>query len=293
MADLLTLLMSGLGIGSVYALVALGFSFIVKTTNSFNFAQGTLVPVGSLLAYTAYMVWGVPAGIAVVIVLLVVAVLGGLTERIAVFPLIRRGDPPLLWLMSTLGVSIILTGVATRVWGTTPLGVDPYLGEKVVTIGDAYVASPYIMAFAAAVLAAVLITVFQNRTRWGRTMRAIADNRDAVRLAGVNVLSYSLASYMIGGALAGFAGFIIAPVTYASASGGFTFTILGFAAMAIGGFGSHWGALLGGWIVGLIQSLGGALAGLQYQSALVFVVLLVVLMIKPAGLFSYTRARYV
>lgn len=293
MGDILTLLMSGIGIGSVYALVALGFSFVVKTTNSFNFAQGTLVPIGSLMSYTAFMLWGLPAGLAVVVVIVVVAVLGGITERIAVFPLVRRGDPPLLWLMSTLGVSVVLTGVATRIWGSTPLGVDPYIGGKVVTLGASYVATPYIMAFGAAILAAIVISVFQNRTRWGRTMRAIADNRDAVRLAGVNVLSYSLASYMIGGALAAFAGFVIAPVTYASSSGGYTFTILGFAAMAIGGFTSHWGALVGGWIVGLIQSVGGSIVGLQYQSVMIFIALLLVLLIRPAGLFSYGRARSV
>ncbi len=293
MADILTLILSGLGIGSVYALVALGFSFILKTTNSFNFAQGSVVSIGGLVSYSVYMVWGLPAAVAVLGVVVVVAVIGGLTERIAVFPLVRRGDPPLLWLMSTLGVSLIITGVATRIWGSIPLRVDPYIGERVVTVGDVYVASPYIIAFGASVLAAVAIGIFQNRTRWGRTMRAIADNRDAVRLSGVNVLNYSLASFMIGGALAGFAGFIIAPVTYASASGGFTFTILGFAAMAIGGFTSHWGALIGGWLVGLIQSVGGGFIGLQYQMLLVLGVLLLVLLIKPSGLFSYTRARQV
>lgn len=293
MADLLTLAMSGLGVGSIYALVALGFSFILNTTNSFNFAQGALVPIGSLLTYTLFMVWGLPAALTVLVVVLAVAILGGVTERAAVFPLVRRGETPLMWLMSTLGVSVILTGVATRVWGGLPLAVDPYLGEKVLSVGDAYVASSYLIAFVAAALAAVLISVFQGRTRWGRTMRAIADNRDAVRLSGVNVLSYSLASYMIGAGLAGFAGFAIAPVTYASSSGGFTFAILGFAAMAIGGFASHWGALVGGWLVGLIQSLGGALAGLQYQSALVFAVLLAVLLIRPAGLFSRSRVRHV
>ncbi|KAA9144449.1 branched-chain amino acid ABC transporter permease [Microbacterium lushaniae] len=293
MTDAVTLALSGLGIGSVYALVALGFSFIVKTTNSFNFAQGTLVPIGSLLSYTAFMVWGLPAGVTVLFVVIVVGILGGVIERLAVFPLVRRGDPPLLWLMSTLGVSIILTGVATRIWGSVPLGVEPYFGEKVVRLGDAYVASAYVIAFVAAVVVAASLWIIEGRTRWGRLMRAVADNRDAVRLAGVNVLKYSLLSYAVGGALAGFAGFVIAPVTYATTSGGFTFTILGFAAMAVGGFGNHWGALIGGWIVGLVQSVGGLLIGLQYQSLLVFAVLLVVLLLRPAGLFATRSARVV
>lgn len=293
MNGMMTLALSGLGIGSVYALVALGFSFIVKTTNSFNFAQGTLVPIGSLLSYTAFMIWGLPAGFTALFVVIVVGVLGGATERIAVFPLVRRGDPPLLWLMSTLGVSIILTGIATPIWGSVPLGVTPYFGQKVMWFGKTYVESSYVVALVAALLVAGALTVVEQRTRWGRLMRAVADNRDAVRLAGVNVLKYSLVSYSLGGALAGFAGFVIAPVTYATPSGGFTFTILGFAAMAIGGFGNHWGALVGGWIVGLVQSVGGLLVGLQYQSILVFAVLLATLLIRPAGLFATRSVRVV
>lgn len=294
MAQLLTAILSGLGIGSVFALVSLGFSFIFKTTDSFNFAQGQLVTVGSLLAFTSYMFLGIPAAFAIIVVVIITALLGGLIERVAIFPLARRGDNnPLLWIMSTLGISSILTGLSLRIWGSQPLGVDNYIGEAVTRFGEVYVASPYIIAFVAAILVAVAIGLFQNRTRWGRTMRAIADNRRAVQLAGVNTLSYSLVAYAIGAALAGVAGFIIAPITFASATGGFTFTVLGFAALAMGGFASHWGALIGGWLVGLIQTLAGTYLGLDYATFAVFVVLLVVLMIRPDGLFSFGRARKV
>lgn len=287
-------LLSGLGIGSIFALVALGFSFILKTTDSFNFAQGQLVPVGSLVTYTAYMVWGLPAALALLVVVIVVGLLGGVIERVAVFPIARRNDKTLLWLMSTLGISVILTGISLRIWGGEPLGVDNYLGERVTRFtSDVYISTPFIVAFVGAIAVAVGIALFQRYSRWGRTMRAIADNRDAVELSGVNVMMYGLAAYAIGAALAGVAGFLIAPITYASATGGFTFTILGFAALAMGGFGSHWGALIGGWMVGVIQSMTGTFIGLQFQDFAVFLVLLVILMIRPDGLFSFGNVRKV
>jgi branched-chain amino acid transport system permease protein len=294
MAQFMTALLGGLGIGAVFALVALGFAFILRTTDSFNFAQGQLVPIGSLLAYTFYTALGWPAALAIVILVVITGLVGGLTERVAVFPLARRGDNDiLLWVMSTLGVTAILTGIALRLWGSEPLGVSNYVGPRVTHFGQSYVATPYILAFVFAILVAIGIDVFQRHTRWGKLMRAIADNRNAVQLAGVNTLTFGLVAYVIGAALAGIAGFAIAPITYASATGGFTFTILGFAALAMGGFGSHWGALLGGLMVGVIQSLSATYFGLVYQDFAVFGTLILVLMIRPDGIFGFAQTRKV
>ena len=172
--------------------------------------------------------------------------------------------------------------------------MDNYIGERVTRFTpDVYISTPFIIAFLGAIAVAVGIALFQRFTRWGRTMRAIADNRDAVELSGVNVTIYGFAAYGIGAALAGVGGFLIAPITYASATGGFTFTILGFAALAMGGFGSHWGALIGGWMVGVVQSLAGTYFGLQFQDFAVFIVLLTILMIRPGGLFSFGNVRKV
>lgn len=291
--DYLALTLVGLGVGSTYALVALGFSFVVKTTNSFNFSQGTLVSIGGLVTFTVGMQWGVGWAITAIIAIIAMGVIGGLTETIAVAPLIRRGEPPLLWLMSTLGVSVILTGVATRIWGSKPQGVNVYFGDPTVNILGASIQTPYVWAFVVAVVVTAGMVLFERRTRWGRTMRAIADNRDAVRLAGVNTMGYGLAAYAVGAGLSGLAGVILVPITYASINGAFTFTLLGFAAMAIGGFGNHWGALIGGWIVGLVMSVGGGIFGLQFSIGMVFVVLLVILLIRPSGLLAPRNVRTV
>lgn len=287
-----TAIANGIGIGAIYALLALGFAFIYQTTASFNFAQGQLLTYGSLFAYSLHEGLGLPVIPAVIGTAIVVGLIGGLVERVAIFPLALRGDTTLTWLISTLGAAVLLTGIAERVWGSQPLGVENYIGPAVTHLpGNIGLATPYVVAVIVAVAATVGIDAFQRFTLWGRAMRAVGDNRSAVELAGINVVAFGLVAFIIGGALAGIAGFVLAPVTYASASSGFNFAILAFAALAIGGFGSHWGALVGGLLVGCVESLAGTYVGLSYQDIFVFGVLIVILMIRPQGLWNAHAAR--
>jgi branched-chain amino acid transport system permease protein len=293
MSEFLIALSSGLGVGSVYALVAVGFSFIYKTTASFNFAQGQLVTLGSLFAYSFLTTAHLPLGAALVLTLLIVGLAGGLTERIAIMPLARRGHGSQTWLISTLGIAILITGAAERLWGTNALGVPNYLGGAVVRLPDqAYMETPYLIALIVLVLTAVAIELFQRYTMSGRVMRALADNRAAIELAGVNVLRVGLLAYILGGALAGLAGFIIAPATYAQTTTGFTFAILAFTSFAVGGFSSHWGAVVGGWLVGVVESVSGLYIGLNSQDVIVLGLLICVLLIRPQGLIM-SRSRQV
>jgi branched-chain amino acid transport system permease protein len=293
MSEFLIALSSGLGVGSVYALVAIGFSFIYKTTASFNFAQGQLVTLGSLFAYSFFATAHLPWGAALVLTLLIVGLAGGFTERIAIMPLARRGHSTQTWLISTLGIAILITGASERVWGTDALGVPSYLGPAVVRLPDqAYMETPYLIGLIALVLAAIGIELFQRYTVSGRVMRALADNRTAIELAGVNVLRVGLVAYIMGGALAGLAGFIVAPATYAQTTTGFTFAILAFTSFAVGGFSSHWGAVIGGWIVGVVESVSGLYLGLNSQDVIVLGFLICVLLIRPQGLIM-SRSRQV
>jgi branched-chain amino acid transport system permease protein len=293
MTIFLTALAGGLGIGSVYALVALGYSFVFRTTGSFNFAQGQLVTFGSLFAYTLYVKVGLPASIAAIFVFVIVGALGGLTERVAIWPLVRRGDESLKWLMSTLGMAVLFTGAAERIWGSQPLGVPQYLSVSVIHIGNVSVSSSYALAFAMTIVLVLAIDVFQRFTLAGRIMRAVGENRAAVELAGVDVVRLGFIAFVLSGAFAGIAGFIIAPVTFADATLGFNFVILSFTALTIGGFASHWGAVIGGWLVGLTESMAGTYLGLFYQDLCVFGVLLLVLLIRPEGLTNRFTTRRV
>jgi branched-chain amino acid transport system permease protein len=293
MNEFFTSLLDGLGVGAVYAMLALGFAFIYRTTASFNFAQGQFLTIGSLLAYSFYMGLGLPALVAVILVMIVSALIGVGVERIAIFPLARRGDNTITWLISTLGVAEILTGLSERIWGTLPLGVNNFLGPAVTHFPfyGVRVQTPFVIAFVVAVLCTVGIELFQRFTLWGRALRAVGDNRNAVELAGINVVALGMLAFAVGGALAGLGGFVLAPVTYAQADGGFTFAILAFAALAMGGFASHWGALLGGLFVGVVETLAGTYIGLNYQDLVVLGVLIIVLLIKPEGMWNPSARR--
>jgi branched-chain amino acid transport system permease protein len=286
--EFLTAVVTGLGVGSIYSLIALGYAFIYRTTASFNFAQGQLLTLGSLFAYTFYTGLKLPALLVAAIVMLLLAAVGGAVERVAIFPLSRRSDDTLSWLISTLGVAVLLTGISGRIWGSQPLGVKNYLGPATthMPFADVRIPTSYVIAFAVAIIAAVGIDLFQRYTLWGRAMKAVGDNRSAVELAGINVVRLGLVAFLVAGALAGLAGFVLAPVTFAQADSGFTFTILAFAALAIGGFGSHWGALFGGLFVGVTEQVGGTYVGLNYQDLIVLGVLIVVLMIRPEGIWT-------
>ena len=293
MTKLLISLATGLGVGSVYALVAVGYAFIFRTTASFNFAQGQLLAFGALFSYTLYMAVGLPAVLALLITIVIVGALGALVERIAIWPLARRGEDTLTWLISTLGVAILFAGAAQRIWGSRPLPVDNYIGPDVVHFGSVNIATPYVLTFVVVIAVAILIELFQRYTLWGRAMRAVGDNRSAVELAGINVLVLGIGAFVVGGALAGLAGFVLAPVTYASANAGFSFVILSFAAVAIGGFSSHWGAVIGGWLIGLVQSLSGTYISLNSRELVVFGMLILILMIRPQGLLTQRAGREV
>lgn len=295
MSEFLNSLATGFGLGSVYGLVALSFSFIYRATGTFNFAQGQLVTIGSLLAYTLSVKAGLPVLVTLIILAATVAVLGGLTERVAIWPLAGRlDDNNMTWLISTLGVAVLLTGAAERIWGTVPQGVPNYVGPAVLHFGSGVdVPTPLVVAIVVAIAMAVAIELFQRYSLWGKLMRAVADNRRGVELAGINVVTVGLASFTLGGLLSGIAGMVIAPVTYADSTLGFDFVIYAFAAFAIGGFVSHWGALLGGWIVGCTESLGGVYLGLEYQDVVLFGLLIVVLVLRPEGLIAARAARRV
>jgi branched-chain amino acid transport system permease protein len=293
MNEFLTALFDGLGVGSVYAMLALGFAFIFRTTASFNFAQGQFLTIGSLLAYTFYMALGLPALLAVIAVMTVCAMIGVVVERTTIYPLARRGDDTITWLISTLAAAEILTGLSERIWGTLPLGVNNFLGPAVAKFPfyDVRVQTPFVVAFIAVIVCTVGIELFQRFTLWGRALRAVGDNRSAVELAGINVVALGMLAFAVGGMLAGLGGFVLAPVTYAQADGGFTFSILSFAALAMGGFASHWGALLGGLFVGVVETLAGTYIGLNYQDIVVLGVLIIVLLIKPEGMWNPTARQ--
>jgi branched-chain amino acid transport system permease protein len=286
-------LITALSIGSIYALVALGYNVVYQTTRVFNFAHGALVAVCGLVAFTAVSEWGVPALLAVLVCAVVGCVLVTAEYFVAVKPILARPGDSHMWLVSTLGASVVLEASALLIWGPDPRSVQISLLEEFVWVGDANVKVAAFVALLCAVAGTIALDAWYARSRTGKLMRAAAEDREAAQLRGIDTGRLAVASFALAGAIAGVVALVLLPITYAQPLLGSLLAIKAFVAMAIGGFGSNRGALIGGLVVGLVETYGADWFGVEYGDPLVFVVLLALLLTRPRGLFGGPQERTV
>jgi branched-chain amino acid transport system permease protein len=297
---LLQQIINGLVQGSVYALVALGYTMVYGILGLINFAHGEVVMIGAMVALAAIQMLLVAAFSPVLVLLLsvliavaVCMVLGYGIERIAYRPL--RHAPRLAPLITAIGVSIVLQHVAMIIWGREYFSFPPLLPNASHNIGGAIINEVQIIIVVIAIVMMVALMLLVHRTRLGRAMRAVAENPTAASLMGVNINRVISSTFMLGSALAAIAGIMVSAnygvVHYYM---GFLLGLKAFTAAVLGGIGNLRGAMLGGVLLGLIESLGagyigpltGGLLGSHYQDALAFFVLIAVLIFKPSGLLG-------
>lgn len=296
-------LINGITLGSVYALVALGYTMVYGIIGLINFAHGDVVMIGAMAAtmVAASLAGADPAGASAWIVLagaLAVAVplcmaVGWSAERIAYRPL--RRAPRLAALITAIGVSIILQNIAMMAWGRNYLNFPQVLSPEVYDLGGARISSLQvaIVLIAAAIMTGLLFIV--HRTRLGTAMRATAQNREVAGLMGVDINTVISAAFLIGSALAAVAGIMVtAYYGVAQYTMGFILGLKAFTAAVLGGIGNLGGAMLGGLLLGVIEALGsgyigdltGGFLGSHYQDVFAFIVLVVVLIFRPSGLLG-------
>ena len=288
---------TGLTIGSIYALIALGFTIIFNASGIVNFAQGEFVMLGALVAVTlvgdtaAPLAWYmVPA--AVILSTLLVAGFAGLLQLVFIRPL--TGRPVLTAIILTIGASIAIHGVAMLVWGKDALPLPPLPGPPVLAVGSAVVPFQSVWVLGVSLVAMLALRLFFDRTLIGRAMRANAANREGALLVGINPQRIVLLSFILSGALGAGAGALIAPSTLATYDMGTMLGLKGFAAAILGGLGSSPGAILGGLLLGLLESFGAGFlpTGLSgYKDAVAFVVVLLVLFLRPSGLLGSRKVK--
>jgi len=277
-------LLSGLANGSIYGLIGFGFAIIYNATGIINFAQGEFVMLGGMLTVFLLQLFPLPLVLCIGMAIGTTLIIGILFERLAIHPL--KNASPITMVIITIGASILMRGLAMILWGKDTHPLPPFSGDEALALGKATIMPQHLWILGLTVLILILNRLFFHHTIYGKAMRACSVNPRAASLAGINVKTMVLLSFAISAALGALAGIIIAPLTMTSYDVGIMLGLKGFCAAIIGGMGSGMGALLGGIILGLLESLGAGLVSAGYKDAIAFVVLLVILFLRPGGLMG-------
>ena len=275
-------LVGGLGMGAVYALVAMGFSIVYRTMGLVNFAHADVVMIGAFLAATLFVTMHLPFAVAITLAVLLTAVIGLGMERI-LRPLESKDLN--LMLIGTIGFGIMLQSVAIVIWGSFGIAVPTPIPNVPIDVGGVIVTTYQLFVLAVSGIVMLLLYVFLDRTKLGTAMQAAAMDRSAATAMGVNVATSNAIAFAIGSAIAAVAGALVGPLLYVNPTLGVYVGIKGFAAAILGGFGSIPGAIVGGLIFGLIEAFAaGPLSA--YSELLTFVVFAVAMMVRQTGIFG-------
>jgi branched-chain amino acid transport system permease protein len=290
MAEFLQFAFSGLTVGAVYALVALGFTLIYNASGVVNFAQGEFVMLGGMS--TVFLaIAGVPLPLAALIAVIVAVAIGLALHRFAIEP--ARGASPVTLIMITIGASIFLRGAAQIVFDKRFHSLPPLLGADPIRFGGAAILPQSLVVVAGAAIVVVLLWAVIDRTLLGKAVIATAVNRLAARLVGINTRRIVDFSFAVSAAIGAVAGILVTPITLTSYDVGTLLALKGFAAAMLGGIGSAPGAVAGGLIVGLLEAFSAGYISSSYKDAVAFLVILAVLFIMPQGLLGRAQAERV
>ena len=289
-AALVHVVVSGLATGSIYALMALALVIIYNATRTLNFAQGEMLMVSTFVAWTAQRALGLPLAASLVVAVVTGGAMAWAIERVV----IRRAVAATHWdvLIITLGLSLILRSVAGLVWTHDEFPFPSFFGSRPIALGPVRLAPVSLGIIGASLsLMAVLYALF-SWTRLGRAMRAVAQNQRAARLMGISVERVYATSWVLAGAVGAVAGVLVAPVVFLSSKMGLV-VINGFTAAVIGGFGSMPGAVAGGMLLGVIENLAPFYLPSGIRYSVPFLVLIAILVVRPAGLLGRVEQRKV
>lgn len=290
MAEALQFFFSGLTVGAVYALVALGFTLIYNASDVINFAQGEFVMLGGMTTVFLALA-GMPVPLAALAAIVVTVAVGIAVHRLAIEP--ARGASAVALIMITIGASIFLRGAAQVVFDKRfhslphPFGTDP------IHLGGAAILPQTIVVLAGAVVIVVLLWQFIDRTLLGKALIATAANRLAARLVGINTRNIVGLSFAVSAAIGAVAGILVTPITLTSYDVGTLLALKGFAAAMLGGIGSALGAVLGGLVLGMLEAFSAGFISSKYKDAVAFLVILAVLLAMPQGLFGRGKVERV
>lgn len=283
MSEFMQFIFSGVTVGAVYALVALGFAIIFNATGVVNFAQGEFVMLGGMITVFAHGA-GLALPLAALLAIAATAATGVALNRLAIEP--ARGAPVVSLIIITIGASILIRGAVQSLFGKQIHSLPAFSGDDPIHVLGATILSQSLWMIGGAVAVFIVLWLFFTRTLTGRAVLATSNNRLAARLVGINTRFIMTLSFALSAAIGALAGVLITPITLTSYDVGLTLALKGFAAAMLGGMGSPKGALAGGILLGLLESLTAGYLSSQYKDAAAFLTILAVLFFMPQGLFG-------
>jgi branched-chain amino acid transport system permease protein len=278
------LLFTGLGIGAIYALVALGFVLLIRAANVVNFAQGEFSMLGAYLMVILFTGFGLPYLLALPLAVIVMAGFGLLFAGATYWPLRHRGQLPVI--ISTIGASIFLSNIVLALYGPSPEVLPGLFDNPGFEVGGVFMDSQYLTIIVVAALMVLLQYLIFEKTLLGKKLQATSQDKEMASLLGIPVAVMILITFGYSAALGGLAGVLVAPVLFVSVGMGALISLKAFAANIIGGFGNIPGAILGGLALGIVETFGAAFISVPYKDAIAFALLLLFLLIRPQGLFG-------
>jgi branched-chain amino acid transport system permease protein len=277
-------LFTGIGIGSIYAMVALGFVLLIRSANVVNFAQGEFSMLGAYVMVILFTGFGVNYILALVLAVLLMGVFGVVFAGVTYWPLRDRGQIPVI--ISTIGASILLANLVLATYGPSPQVLPGLFDSAGFLVGNVFMDAQYLSIIAVAALLVVLQYLVFEKTLVGKKLQATSQDREMASLLGIPVIVMIFAIFAYSAALGGLAGVLVAPILFVSVGMGPLIALKAFAANIIGGFGSIPGAILGGLAIGIVETLGAAYISVPYKDAFAFLMLILVLLIRPQGVFG-------
>ncbi len=275
---------AGITYGAIYAIVAIGFNIIYNTTGIINFAQGEFVMLGGMISISLIEYLNLPAAIALAVV--ITMIIGALVEIIFIRWL--QGPSVLRMIIITIGVSILIREAALHIWGESVRSLPYFIGDEItsVSILGAHISPQVFCVLAVCTVMMLLLGVFFKTTSVGREMRACAANSTAAILCGINTRNMVTLSFVLSAAIGALAGAVMSPITYSQYNIGTGLAIKGFTVAILGGLGSSGGAVIAGLLLGIIEAFSVSVLPLAFQEAISIAILLLILFIRPHGLFG-------
>ncbi|MCI1593513.1 MAG: branched-chain amino acid ABC transporter permease [Heyndrickxia oleronia] len=289
-SQIIQLIFSGLTIGSIYALIAIGFVLTYNMTGVLNFAQGEFAMLGAMIAISFFSM-KIPMLLAIILSILIVAFIGGIFERAAIYPARSASLPTLI--IITIGVAIAFRGLGILIWGTQSRALPAFSKNDPITMLNAVILPQSLWAIGISLISFLLMFYFFNYTLIGKAVTACVVNRFAARLMGIRPEFMSFISIIISAGLGAIAGIIIAPISGASYDMGLTLGMKAFVAAVIGGLTNAPAAIIGAFLIGLLEAFTEGLWSSGYKDAISFALLLLVLFLMPNGLFSKRSGKRV